>query len=241
MQRLSSVLAGVFVLTASGFLLQAQEERSIDAIRADIAVADRELNQIYQSAKSTLPESIFAELQEDQRRWIGYRDGRSEEVARFDGGAEVGKERVTSTYWESVLSQTEGRISTIKGWMNWDKFAHEWEGVWTDGFGGWLYILQNEPGKFTFLVDVVRGPTYHLGSLDGVAVWNGFTARFSVKDETEENETWLTFIKHEVKLEVIGENTSPFHGARAYFDGKYVRVRELTDEDRSEILSPERL
>lgn len=241
MQCFPSLTAGVLLWFGLVLSAVAQEERSIEAIRADIAIADRELNQVYQKAKSTLPESIFAELQEDQRRWIGYRDGRSEEVARFDGGAEVGKERVTSTYWESVLSQTEGRISTIKGWMNWDKFAHEWEGVWTDGFGGWLYILQNEPGKFTFLVDVVRGPTYHLGSLDGVAVWNGSTARFSVKDETEENETWLTFIKHEVKLEVIGENTSPFHGARAYFDGKYVRVRELTDEDRSEILSPERL
>jgi len=42
-----------------------------------------------------------------------------------------------------------------------------------------------------------------------------------------------------VKLEIIGENTSSFHGARAYFDGDYIRVAELTDEDRKAILSPE--
>jgi uncharacterized protein YecT (DUF1311 family) len=241
MQCLPSLTAGV--LLWCGLVLSAvgQEQRSIEVIKSGIAIADRELNQVYQKAKSILPEWVFAELQEDQRSWIGYRDGSAEETARFDGGAEEGKEKLSSWYWETILSQTKGRISTIEGWMNWDKFAHEWEGVWADGHGGLLSILQNEPGEFTFRIDVVRGPTYHLGGLDGVARWNGSTARFSVKDEIEEKETWLTFIKRGVKLEVIGENTSPFHGARAYFDGKYVRIRELTDEDRREILSPESL
>lgn len=241
MQCLPSLTAGA--LLWCGLVLSAvgQEERSIELIKSEFALADRELNQVYQKAKSILPEWVFAELQEDQRSWIGYRDGSAEETARFDGGAEEGKEKLSSWYWETILSQTKGRISTIEGWMNWDKFAHEWEGVWADGHGGLLSILQNVPGEFTFRIDVVRGPTYHLGGLDGVATWNGSTARFSVKDEIEEKETWLTFIKREVKLEVIGENTSPFHGARAYFDGKYVRIRELTDEDRREILSPESL
>ena len=62
----------------------------------------------------------------------------------FDGGAEEGKEKLSSAYWESVLAETEGRIDTINGWMEWDKFGHEWEGVWTDGYGGWLFILQNK-------------------------------------------------------------------------------------------------
>ena len=67
-------------------ILHAQEEKSIGALKAEIAVADRELNQVYQKAKSTLPESIFAELQEEQRTWIAYRDTRSEELARFNEG-----------------------------------------------------------------------------------------------------------------------------------------------------------
>jgi uncharacterized protein YecT (DUF1311 family) len=241
MKRIFSAGFGVFLTGLLGSQLIAQENKSIDQLKADIAVADRKLNEVYQKAKASLSEWVFAELQEEQRTWIDYRDGRSEEVARFDGGAEEGKEKLSSAYWESVLAETEGRIDTINGWMKWDQFAHEWEGVWTDGNGGWLYILENETGKFTFLIDVVRGPTYHLGSLDGVAVWNGSSARFSLKEDGEELETWLTFIKRDVKLEVIGENTSPFHGVRAYFEGKYLRLRELTDEDRKLILSPETL
>jgi len=93
----------------------------------------------------------------------------------------------------------------------------------------------------TFLIDVVRGPTYHPGSPDGVAVWNGSSARFSLKEDGKESETWLTFIKRDVRLEVIGENTSPFHEVRAYFKGKYSRLRELTDEDRKGIVSPEQI
>lgn len=222
-------------------ILHAQEEKSIGALKAEIAVADRELNQVYQKAKSTLPESIFVELQEEQRTWIAYRDTRSEELARFNEGVEEGKEKLSSTYWESVLSETASRIDTIKGWMDRDKFAHEWEGVWSDGQGGWLFILQNEPGRFTFLIDVVRGPTFHLGSLDGVAEWKGRTARFTIRDDGAEEETWLTFINGDIKLEVIGENTSYYHGARAYFGGNYLRLRELNDEDRKRLLSAESL
>jgi len=239
MKRISPAVCCVLFGCLFGSQSSAQENKSIEQLKVDISVADRELNQVYQKAKSTLPEWGFAELQVDQRDWIVSRDEGAREGARFDGGAEEGKEKLSSAYWESILAETEGRISTIRGWMNWDKFAHEWEGVWTDGCGGWLSILENEPGRFTFLIDVVRGPTYHLGSLEGVAEWNGSSARFSMKEDGEEAETWLTFIKRDVKLEVIGENTSPYHGVRAYFEGKYVRVRELTDEDRQAIPGPE--
>jgi hypothetical protein len=87
---------------------------------------------------------------------------------------------------------------------------------------------------------VVRGPTYHIGSIGGSAKWNGSTAHFSIQALDEEGGTWLTFLKWGVKLEIIGENTSSFHGARAYFDGEYIRVSELTDGDRKAILSPDR-
>jgi len=215
------------------------EDLTLDQARAKFAAADKALNQAYAKAKSTLPEGYFSELQVDQRDWIEYRDYRSEQAAAFDGGAAEGQEKTTVEYWSSLAAITEERVEIITGWTKWDKFAHEWEGVWLDGNGGRLAIMQNEEGAFAFSLDVVRGPTYHIGSIGGSAKWNGSTAHFSIRALDEEGETWLTFLNRGVKLEIIGENTASFHGARAYFDGDYIRVAELTDEDRKAILSPE--
>ena len=38
------------------------------------------------------------------------------------------------------------------------------------------------------------------------------------------------------RIEVIGENTGLFHGMRAYFEGRYLRVRKLDEEDLEELL-----
>lgn len=225
------------VLAAAAALFA--QELSLDEAKADFTAADKTLNAIYAKAKADLPEHLFAELQQDQRDWISYRDHRSEQAAAFDGGAAEGAEKTTAEYWSSMAGITAERVEIIAGWMKWDGFAHEWEGIWSDGQGGRLAILQNEDGRFAFALDVVRGPTYHLGNIGGSAEWNGITARFTTPSLDEEGETWLTFLKRGIKLEVIGENTSSFHGVRAYFDGVYVRISELTDEDRKMILSPE--
>ncbi len=216
------------------------EDLTLAQAKAKFAAADKALNEAYAKAKASLPDGVFAELQQDQREWITYRDGRSAEAAAYDGGAEEGKERENVEYWRSLADLTGERTAILGGWMKWDSFAHEWEGVWTDGHGGTLSILQSGAGEFRFVLDVVRGPTYHLGHIGGLAKWNGNTARFTADEITAEGETWLTFVKRGLKLEVIAENASGYHGARAYFDGHYLRIAELTEEDRRNILSPER-
>lgn len=230
----------VFVIVAPVLTMSlAAEELTLEQAKARYSAADKSLNLSYAKAKTKLPEHLFSELQEDQRSWLSYRDYRSLQAAGFDGGAEEGKEKSTVEYWTTLTSITEERVRIIGGWIGHDSFAHEWEGIWTDGEGGLLAIFENEDGQFAFTLDVVRGPTYHVGSIGGRAVWNGSTARFTLMTEGEDQETWLTFLKPGVRLEVIGENTSPYHGARAYFDGKYVRVAELTAADREAILSHE--
>jgi uncharacterized protein YecT (DUF1311 family) len=232
-------LSSALLLAALLFpTLLSAEDLTLEQAKAKFANADKALNQAYSKAESALHEGYFSELQVDQRDWIEYRDYRSEQAA-FDGGAAEGQEKTTVEYWSSLAAITEERVEIITGWTKWDQFAHEWEGVWLDGNGGRLAIMQNEEGAFAFSLDVVRGPTYHIGSIGGSAKWNGSTAHFSIQALDEEGETWLTFLKRGVKLEIIGENTSSFHGARAYFHGEYIRVSELTDEDRKAILSPE--
>lgn len=215
------------------------QEKSLEAAKAGYTKADQELNEVYTKAKSSLPEWIFGELQQDQREWLEYRDLRAEQAAAFDGGAAEGQEKNAPEYWETLAALTGERSLIIGGWIRHESFAHEWEGVWLDGQGGRLSILQNEAGRFTFRLEVVRGPTYHIGQIGGTAKWNGATAHFEIRVEDDEGETWLTFLKRGLRLEIIGENTSSFHGARAYFEGHYVRVSELTEEDRKAILHPE--
>lgn len=211
---------------------------TLEQAKAAFAAADKTLNSVYQKAKAGLPEHIFDEVQEEQRDWLGYRDSRALAAAVFDGGAAEGEEKSNLEYWKALTELTADRVRILEGWMKWDSFTREWEGVWADGSGGRLLILEKEPGSVAFAIEVVRGPTYHLGNLSGTAEWNGGTARFSIDPGDGEAETWLTFVKRNYKLEIIGENTMPYHGARAYFDGEYLRISELSEEDRRQVLSP---
>jgi len=225
----------VSILSFSG--ASGQDARELAAAKEQFAVADRELNAVYQTAKARLPGYRFEEIQEEQRDWITYRDDRSLAGAQFDGGAREGSEKENPSYWETAAALTESRTEILRGWLKADQFGTDWEGVWSDGFGGRLYLRETGPGGVEFYLSVVRGPTYHLGEIGGLAITNGQLARFAIEAILGEpdGETWLTFHRENGRLRIIGVNTQYFHGARAYFDGEYVRVRELSQQDHQEM------
>lgn len=230
----TNLLLTILSLIAFTTALAQEKPKTLSQTKAEFAEQDKRLNQTYQKAKSTLSEYVFKKIRQEQRDWIEYRDAMAESAAHFDGGAESGSETTTPAYWNAMAYLTETRIEILNAWMNVDTFEKTWEGVWIDGYGGILRISEASDGSLTFTCSVVRGPTYHLGNIGGVAETNHSTARFSTSIEGEEDEeTWLTFLqKGDGQLQVLGENTHYFHGARAYFDGKYLRTRELTAEDR---------
>jgi hypothetical protein len=84
----------------------------------------------------------------------------------------------------------------------------------------------------------VRGPTSHVGGLAGIAVWNPNIGWFSDKglDKDKTDETNLSFILRDKKLEITGANTGFYHGARAYFDGSYVKVKPLDAKAQAKIV-----
>jgi len=110
-------------------------------------------------------------------------------------------------------------------------------GLWIDSFGGTLEIVQ-EKDRLFFEFEVVRGPTFHMGSIAGVATWNPPLGWFSDKgrDKEKTEETNLAFVSRGALLEVIGAQTSYYHGARAYFDGGYCKVGALDEKRRAEIV-----
>ena len=98
--------------------------------------------------------------------------------------------------------------------------------------------MVEKDGKLHFVIQVVRGPTSHLGALAGVAAWNTRIGWFSDKgrDPSKPEETNLAFVQRGRELEVIGANTGFYHGMRAYFDGKYIKVKPLDQKTQDKVL-----
>ncbi len=236
------ILSGMKLVTPaiaffSALCLRAGEP-TLEQAKSDFAVADRALNSAYAKARAALPEALFAELQQEQREWIAYRDERAAQAAHFDGAAAEGREKATPEYWSTLASLSAERARIVSGWVKADDFGKPWEGLWLDGYGGRLAILERDGGSLLFSLEVVRGPTYHLGEIGGEASWNGATARFRTESMKDEGEAWITLLKRGHKIEVVAENADAYHGARAWFDGHYVRVSELGREDRERVLAP---
>lgn len=226
------LLAAIFI--GSG---QAQEKQlSPRAAKALFDKADNALNAAWATAKEALPESDFNKLKEDQRAWVEYRDAlaRSPIYAGAEGHDEL--ELDAPEYLEAAAGLADERTAWLKG------LIHEWKdetlsGHWTDSYGGSIDVVEREEHLY-FVVQCVRGPTSHVGGLSGIAAWNPDIGWFSDKgrDKDKEDETNLSFIYRDAKLEIIGANTSYYHGARAYFDGSYVKVKTLNAKEQTKIV-----
>ncbi len=234
--RIAAFLLITFVFAFNS--VPAQDAAKLAAAKADFSKADKELNAIYQKAKTGLDSHLFQQLQTEQREWVEIRDDQASRSASFEFGAEEGAEEGHPAYWEYSTAMTGTRIQIIEGWLKIGKFEKEWEGVYLDGNGGMLAIEEKGNREFLFSFNVVRGPSYHLGEIGGTAESNGQLARFTIKAIEEDPgapPTWIHFSKGYPKLKVSAANTMYYHGARAYFGGDYIRVGELSPENRKTI------
>ncbi len=94
-------------------------------------------------------------------------------------------------------------------------------GVYSDGDGGRIEIKKGSSG-YEFTMTCVRGETSHSGEVTGVIpkIKTKLTWKDSPKDTTCE----LEFTFSDYKIEVNEKECSVFHGARAYFSGKYRKI-----------------
>ena len=230
------ILGGLtaIVLLSLSMALSAEEQRPKTQAEAKAAFekADKALNEAWAAAKKTLSESDFAALQVKQRNWLKYREDQARGANR-DNGEPEGKQ--TAAYYETAAELTSSRAEWLRG-----RVANEDDsltGLWIDSFGGTLQIVQ-EKERLLFVIEVVRGPTFHTGSLTGIATWNTPLGWFSDKgrDKEKTDESNLTFVSRGTVLEIIGANTSYYHGARAYFDGEYCKVGTLDEKAKGELL-----
>lgn len=219
-----------------------QDQPSLEEAKAAYEQADKDLNGVYQLAKAELPERAFEDLKTKQRGWIRYRDFFSDEVLRRDDPVLAEADLTQEVdYWQRMSGITQERTAILRAIIA----AYRGEekplgGRWIDGFGGYLDIVEQD-GQVAFEIDVVRGPTHHLGNIAGIAEVNGQLVRFNDGGEDDgkgyiRKPAWVTFLKRTDHLELITAGAQYYCGARAYFDNDYYRVGDLTDEDRKRVL-----
>ena len=233
------LLGLIFALGAAGFA-QAQQEQeektpTLAEAKAAFAKADRSLNQAWSVAKAAVAEGRApAELTQHQRDWLQFRDQQAGSESEQAG--EMDPKR--SAIWHRVATElTASRAEWLRGRARTLAPEETLTGLWIDSYGGTLRVVQQE-GRLLFTCEVVRGPTYHTGEISGIASWNQRIGWFSDKgreaDKTEESN--LAFVDRDGCLEIIGANTSHYHGARAHFDGIYCKVGRLDEKEQAELM-----
>lgn len=213
-----------------------EEKRlTLKQAQADFGVADEELNEAWAKAKVKLLAGAFAELKEEQRVWLDHRDRLALSPGYSGAATDAADPKKTVEYLSTAAALTEERVMWLRGLLR--EEADSLTGRWSDSYGGHMEIVEKD-GKLHFTIKVVRGPTAHLGGIAGIAAWNSPIGWFSDKDrgKSKTNETNLAFVMRNKRLEVTGANTSEYHGARAYFDGHYVRVGDLDDAAQAKVL-----
>lgn len=187
--------------------------------------ADVELNATYKKLMGGLNKERQGDLRERQRAWIGYRDHMAEHPTNQ---SETPKEK-NEDYWHTLAELTDARVDFLRAY-GLASVPDSPVGVYIDEFGGQLVIRESDDKKLLFEVEVVRGPTYHLGNLEGVAVRAGAgDAKFTdtEKDAFEDGKPGTLEFGISPRIITLKEKgLGHYHGARASFDGEYFRTED---------------
>ena len=232
------LLALIFTLSAAAFAgaqqQQQEKEPTLAEAKAAFAKADRALNQAWGAAKAAVTGDASTQLTQGQREWLQFRDYQ----AGWESEQAGQKDPKRSAIWHSIAADlTTSRAEWLRGRARKVEAEETLTGLWSDSYGGTLSVVQQE-GRLFFMCEVVRGPTYHTGSIAGVASWNQKIGWFSDKgrDPDKPDETNIAFTDREGCLELVGANTMHYHGARAHFDGIYCKVGTLPADEQAKVL-----
>ena len=201
---------------------------SLKQARAEFARADAALNKVWAKAKESLETQEFNALKEDQKGWLEMRDSLATSPSYSGAPADDAEAKQSPEYLSTAASLMQDRVKWLEAYVA-NEPGDTMTGEWADSRGGHIEIVETEDGHLHFIIETVRGHTADLGQLAGIATWNSTLGWFTDKgrDKDREDETNLAFIWRDHVLEIVGANTEYYHGKRAWFDGRYVKVGEL--------------
>ncbi len=223
-------------------VLAEDAESSVDAPtteedRRSFADADREMNKAWAKAISGLDKASLRKLKADQNSWLKYRRRFSTSSMYLGKRVESEKEiEGLAAHFAALTVLTADRTEWLAGISEPLPKDGSVEGRWTDSYGGIMELVE-EGTQLHFTFRVVRGDTFHDGSICGSASWNGRTGIFTDRDRPDSaGEAVIVFVLRGNQLEVVGERTSDYHGNAAHFDGDYARVGDLDELRRKALL-----
>jgi uncharacterized protein YecT (DUF1311 family) len=207
--------------------------------KADFEKQDKALNAAWDEVRKSkeLTEAEQAGLKEEQKTWVTYRDEMSLSSSYSGAPADEAEARKSAEFFSCAASITKERTSWLKGHLA-AAPTDSVTGVWSDSYGGSLKIVQKEKQHY-FTIDVVRGPTAHLGSINGIASWNAplgwFSDKEGEKDRTDEAN--VSFVLKRNLFQITTANASSYAGARAYFDADYLLTGKPDAKAQAEVIA----
>jgi uncharacterized protein YecT (DUF1311 family) len=205
----------------SGSYRKLDKAENLKRVKSGFEKIDAILNTEYQSLRDSLDEAGEKDLRDAQRRWIEYRDYMASDQPRQVGEGDVPVKEAVS-YWESMEDLTRERVKFLRAWTG-KGLSAGIDGTYDDGYGGNMVLQQTDKG-IQFQISVVRGPTAHTGEIDGIAKLKGSVANYQDSESPAAKLQFKLLPSH--RVEVTEENTGFYHGARAYFEGKYIKISD---------------
>lgn len=201
--------------------------------------ADKELNEAWEVVKKNAGPMVFKSLQEDQQGWLKHRDYIATGLGNLPTGTDPAKAKDTKEYLGMAAGLMTERAEYLRAKIKDPGPVGSIDGVWRDSVGG-LLLLAQQDSKVYFACTVVRGPTFHLGEIAGIAKWNKPLAFYTdggpTKDDPDKSETSIIISNAGPGITLEGANTHYYHGVRAFFDGTYTRTRALSAEDKKKLI-----
>ncbi|MGE3536712.1 MAG: lysozyme inhibitor LprI family protein [Candidatus Tectimicrobiota bacterium] len=189
--------------------------------------ADRELNAVYQHLTTTIEMPRKQAMKEQSRRWIEYKEAHCLEATGIALSLDLPEVKRRPEYLECLYDLTVARTAYLKKAFGQEGVAPGLAGAYDDGFGGTLTLRASGSDTYTFQLEVVRGPTFHTGEVEGRIRLPAKTATFVQKTDCGGDIPCcrLTFTRQPLFLRIASEGCEYLHGARAYFPGNYWKVQ----------------
>ena len=135
--------------------------------RQKFAEADRELNAVYKRLYTTFETARQKAMQDNSRRWIVYKDELCLESTAINNNLTPQQAKNSAGYSACLYDLTVARTAYLKRAFAQEGVAPGLAGTYDDGFGGTLTLKPANGDTYAFHIEVVRGPTYHTGDVDG--------------------------------------------------------------------------
>lgn len=195
--------------------------------RQHFSTADGELNAVYKRLYASLEPQRRSAMQEHSRAWIAYKESLCLESTAINSSLDPAQVKNSAEYFACLYDMTRARTAYLKSAFAGEGVSPGLAGTYDDGFGGTLTLKLKATDRYDFHIEVVRGPTYHTGDVEGTIQFSTATTTFVQRDDCGRDTPCcrLTFKRQPLHIDVAEDSCHMLHGARAYFSGAYRKVK----------------